>query len=71
MRLTVVMLACLLAGGATAQPVDPQPDGIGIFFDEGATLWCHDATAGTQVTGAAPGTVELRACRVRVRAASR
>jgi hypothetical protein len=50
MRFMVLMLACVTAGGALAQPVDPQPDGIGIFFDEGATTWCHDATVGSQVT---------------------
>ena len=30
-----------LAGGAWATPVDPDPDGVGIYFDQDATINCH------------------------------
>jgi len=50
MRSCVLMLVCLLAGTAAADPIDPSADGIGIYFDEDARIWCADADVGTQVT---------------------
>lgn len=50
MRFSVLMLVCLLAGTAVAQPIDPGDNGIGIYFDETARVWCADATPGTQLT---------------------
>jgi hypothetical protein len=47
--LTVVIVACG-AAAAWGQPIDPSPDGIGIFFDEGGRVWCATATPGTQLT---------------------
>lgn len=44
-----VVCAVLLAGAASAQPIDTSPNGIGIYFDEGARQWCATATVGTQL----------------------
>ncbi len=49
MRCSVLMLVCLLAGTAVAQPIDTSPNGIGIYFDDTARIWCADAGVGTQV----------------------
>ena len=46
----VVTVVLLWAGAALAQPADPDPDGIGIYFDEGATTWCTDVASPSQVT---------------------
>ncbi|MCP4573021.1 MAG: hypothetical protein GY838_11760 [bacterium] len=50
MRICVLLLVCLLAGAAVAQPIDTDPNGISIYFDEGARVYCTDATVGTQIT---------------------
>lgn len=54
MRLIIILTALLatLAGAAVAQPVDPEPNGIGIYFDEGAVAgsYCAEAPMGTQLT---------------------
>ena len=49
----MVLLGILAAAfQVAADPVDPDPDGIGIYFDEGAVadIWCVTAEPGTQVT---------------------
>jgi len=51
MKKLVVLLgvaSLLVAGGAAAQ-IDPDLDMFGFYFDEGATIFCTDATIGTQV----------------------
>lgn len=49
-----MVLALVLVGAtaaaAVAQPIDPQANGIGIFFEAGGREWCATAPAGTQVT---------------------
>ena len=47
-----MILPAFLAGVAVAQPVDPEPDGIGIYFDEGAVAgsYCAEAPMGSQLT---------------------
>ena len=50
MRAIIAAVLLLGAGSAAAQPIDPQPDGIGIFFEEGGREWCATAAPGTQVT---------------------
>lgn len=50
MRIPVLMLVCLLAGTAVAQPIDESDDGIGIYFDETARIFCTNEGVGTQVT---------------------
>lgn len=47
-RLIALALLAALAGGggkATAQ-VDPRPDGLGMYFDTGATVYCREAVTG-------------------------
>jgi hypothetical protein len=48
-----LLLGCLavmaLASTAFAQ-IDPDPDGVGIYFDEAAYVYCTDAEVGTQLT---------------------
>jgi hypothetical protein len=50
MFLTTVLLTA--AAAAFAQPADPDPNGIGIYFDQGAVdeSWCASGTVGSQVT---------------------
>jgi hypothetical protein len=43
------LCVCAWAVAAMGQPIDPSPDGIGIYFDETAREWCATATPGTQV----------------------
>jgi len=43
-------LLMILAGAAFGEPIDPDPNGIGIFFDEGGEVWCADALVGNQLT---------------------
>lgn len=45
-------LMVVLSGAAIADPVDPEPNGIGIYFDEGAGpgTYCEMAPMGTQLT---------------------
>ena len=47
----ILVLLIIVAGAAAgwAQPIDPSPDGIGIFFDEGGRVWCETAAPGGQV----------------------
>jgi hypothetical protein len=48
---TILVLLIIVCGAANVwgQPIDPSPDGIGIFFEEGGRVWCADAAPGTQV----------------------
>jgi len=46
----VVCLLGLLAESPTCAQVDPDPDMIGIYFDEGATSYCIAAPVGETVT---------------------
>lgn len=48
--LLAVILVCTCAAAASAQPIDPQPNGIGIFFEPGAREYCATAVQGTQLT---------------------
>ncbi len=54
MKSALVVLMLVMATGITAlaDPVDPDPNGIGIFFDEGAISesWCATAATGSQLT---------------------
>ncbi len=54
MRRTLVVLILVMGVGSVtlADPVDPDPNGIGIFFDEGAVneSWCATAPTGSQLT---------------------
>ncbi len=52
MRWMLLITVCLLAGAAVsvADPVDSGDDSSGIYFDEGAEIWCADSGVGTQVT---------------------
>ncbi len=43
------VFVCAGAAAAVAQPIDTSPDGIGIYFDEGAQQFCATATPGTQL----------------------
>jgi hypothetical protein len=45
----LVAAACFAAPPATAQ-IDPEPNGLGIYFDEGGTTNCREAAAGDLVT---------------------
>ena len=47
----ILALILVLAGATTAmgQPIDPAPNGIGIFFETGGREWCATATPGTQI----------------------
>lgn len=47
-----ILMILVVATAAGANPVDPDPDGIGIYFDEGAVAgsFCATADPGTQVT---------------------
>lgn len=47
-----LMMISVMVTMAGADPADPDPDGIGIYFDEGAVdgSWCATAVPGTQVT---------------------
>lgn len=47
------ILACVLltlSGAALGDPVDPDPNGIGVFFDEGGEVLCVDTAVGNQLT---------------------
>ena len=46
----VVLFIALGASGAWGQPIDPSPDGVGIFFEEGGRVWCGSGAPGTQLT---------------------
>ena len=48
--LILVGLLMILAGAAYGEPIDPDPNGIGIFFDEGGEVWCANAAVGGQMT---------------------
>lgn len=37
-KLVVLMLAMLVAGSAMAQPIDPDPNMLGLYLDEAATM---------------------------------
>ncbi len=54
MKSALVVLILVMGTGAAAlaDPVDPDDDGIGIYFDEGAIdeSWCATAATGSQVT---------------------
>ncbi len=54
MKSVLVVLIVVMGTGivALADPIDPDPNGIGIFFDEGAIdeSWCATAATGSQVT---------------------
>jgi hypothetical protein len=51
MKAFLTITAIILCSGvAGAQPIDPSPDSIGIYFDEGATGYCTDMEPGGQVT---------------------
>lgn len=54
MKSALVVLIVVMGFGiaASADPVDPDDNGIGIFFDEGAIAdsYCTEATVGTQLT---------------------
>ena len=52
MKLFMTLMILVLAHSALAQPADPDPDGIGIYFDQGAgdNSWCITAPTGSQVT---------------------
>ena len=52
MKFATIMACALLtlAGAALGDPIDPDPNGIGIFFDEGGEVWCADALEGSQLT---------------------
>ncbi len=47
---SVICLLGLLASITTLAQMDPDPDTIGIYFDEGATIHCIDAPVGELVT---------------------
>lgn len=42
MKKLVVLLCLVMAGSVAAQPVDTDPDHVGIYFDVGATLYTND-----------------------------
>ena len=49
----VILLTCSASADyVSGDPIDPDPDGIGIYFDEGAGAgsWCASAPVGTLVT---------------------
>jgi hypothetical protein len=48
----ILVVVVSLASLASAQPADPDPNGIGIYFDQGAVdgSWCASGDVGTQVT---------------------
>lgn len=54
MKSSLVILILVMCTGfaALADPVDPDPNGIGTFFDEGAVneSWCATAATGSQLT---------------------
>jgi len=52
MKWLTVLLCIALAGPVLADPVDPDPDGIGIYFEPGAGngSWCATAPEGSLVT---------------------
>ena len=54
MKSALLVLIIVIGMGTVAQadPVDPDPDGIGIYFDEGAIdeSWCATASSGSQLT---------------------
>lgn len=50
MKMVLALVLVCAAGAAVAQPIDPQSDGIGIFFETGGREYCTTAPASTQVT---------------------
>ena len=50
--ITAFFMILVMGTAAGANPIDPDPDGIGIYFDEGAIdgSWCATGDPGTQVT---------------------
>lgn len=50
--LIICLIAVCVSSAAGAEPVDPDPDGIGIYFTEeaGNDSWCATAASGTQLT---------------------
>lgn len=44
-KLVVLMGLLILASGAMAQPIDPDPDMVGVYFDTDATVYCNAAPA--------------------------
>jgi hypothetical protein len=44
--ITLAILATLAGGGQATAQVDPLPDGIGMYFDTGATEYCLDFVGG-------------------------
>ena len=52
MKWLTTLLVMVLVGPVLADPVDPDPNGVGIFFDPGAIdqSWCATAAEGSQVT---------------------
>lgn len=51
MKRILTLLILVLAHSALAQPADTDPNGIGIYFDQGAgdNSWCISAPTGSQV----------------------
>jgi hypothetical protein len=43
MKKLVTLMVLVLAAGALAQPVDPDPDMVGVYFDTDATVFCNEA----------------------------
>jgi hypothetical protein len=54
--LIVAAVLSLCASTAMAVPVDPTTDGIGVYFDQGATMNCSQAAPYTAVTAYLMGT---------------
>ena len=48
-KMLVPMLLCLLACSPSSACVDPDPDQMGIYFDQGATIYCTHAFMGNTV----------------------
>jgi|GEM_PF-3431542 len=48
---TLFMILSCVTGAVFGAPVDPDPDGIGIYFSQAAdgTSWCTDAAVGSQL----------------------
>lgn len=55
-KLLILVAALAIAAPAFAVPVDPKVDGIGVYFDTGATINCSAAAPYTAVTAYLLGT---------------
>jgi hypothetical protein len=50
----VSILAVALCGLATAEPIDPDPDGMSFYFDTGGTIYCLEIDDWEPAVGAGP-----------------